>query len=154
MEATPGQVVLIADGERQYFAWLEGQGGGGIVFASPEGEVSSDGHIGLVRFSGGVLAGYALRSGKSLQVGGQPIFTSTEPVDVSMEIGPTLVEGFLRGPLASFGRSLHSSAVAGWLTQRACLGPRALLTRAEARGSPPRSWNPCLLSALVRTVGW
>ena len=106
VEGTAGQVVQIANGEDRDFAWVESPETAGIAFTTLEGEVSSDGHFGLVRFSDGILAGYALRSGKSLRVGGEPIFTATELVDVSMEVGSTLVEGYLRGPDGGYRISL------------------------------------------------
>ena len=98
VEGATGQVVQIAHGDHRDFAWLEGPGAAGVSFVSPVGDISSDGHAGLVRFTDGILAGYALRSGRSLEVGGEAIFAVTEPVDASIEVGPTLVEGYVRGP--------------------------------------------------------
>jgi hypothetical protein len=98
VDATLGQVVQIAHGEDRDFAWLEGRQTPGVEFASPAGGISSDGHSGLVRLKDGVVAGYALRNGGSLIVGGDVVFTSTEPIDASVEVGSTLVEGYLRGP--------------------------------------------------------
>ena len=98
VEGAQGHVVEVAQGEYRDFVWLRGSDDADVSFEASEGEVGSDGRIGVLRFAEGRLAAYALRNARSLQIADTKVLASTAPVDASLTIGQTLLEGYVRGP--------------------------------------------------------
>ena len=98
VSATGGKVSEMELGNLIDLAWLQDGSADDIQFSGPTGAVTSDGRFGLIRYDGTRVAGYNVQDGTGLTAGKNELFTATEPIDMSLELTLTEVDGFVRGP--------------------------------------------------------
>ena len=102
VSATGGKVAEMELGNLIDLAWLQDGSADDIQFSGPTGTVTSDGRFGLIRYDGTRVAGYNVQDGTGLTAGKNELFTATEPIDMSLEITLTEVDGFVRGPESGY----------------------------------------------------
>jgi len=79
-----GQALRLALEGVEDWAWVSG--GDTVSLATPAGALRSDARFGLVRFSGGQPRAFNVQDGHFLEVGGQVLYASAEPGDLSREL--------------------------------------------------------------------
>ena len=104
--AVGGQAVQVALDTRLDMVWARSAASTDVTFDSPAGAASSDGVFGFVRFDGQEIAAYSVQDATSLTAGGTAAFNATEALDISLQVSPTGLAGFVRGPESGYELSL------------------------------------------------
>ena len=77
-----------------------------VSVSGPSTAFSSDGRFGLVRLGETAPLAYQVQDGRFLNQDGAPVFSASEPIDLSLAHSDTSLAGFVRGTDAGFGLSL------------------------------------------------
>ena len=102
-----GKVVQMALQPLNDLAWLRDGVSTSVQFSGPAGAVESDGRFGFIRYEDERVAGFNVQDGSFLNSGEETIFDASEPIDASLGITPTQVNGYIRGPESGYDISLR-----------------------------------------------
>ena len=101
-----GQALQVSIGDRLDIAWTRDATATEVGFQGPAGSTLSDGVFGLARYDGSAVTGYNAQDATFLTTDGELNFNATETVDISIEVAPTRLNGYVRGPDSGYELSV------------------------------------------------
>ena len=101
-----GEAIQVTSDAGLDVTWVRNATATEVGFDSPAGAVHSDGVFGLARFDGQDVSVFNVQDGTFLTAAETLIFVATETVDISVEVTPTGLAGFVRGPDSGYELSV------------------------------------------------
>ncbi len=101
-----GQALQVSISAGQDIAWVRDAAAIEVIFEGPAGNTHSDGVFGLARIDGVEVTGFCVQDGTFLTTADELNFLATEAVDISVEVTPTGLDGYVRGPDSGYELSV------------------------------------------------
>ena len=98
--AQGGEAALVALAGVRDLAWLRNANASEVAASGPDVRLVSDARFGYVRYIDGQLTRFAAQDATYLLANGEPVFTASAMIDVSMARDDST--GFVRGPSAGY----------------------------------------------------
>ncbi len=102
-----GKAAQMELGALRDLAWVQDGSEESLQLAGPSGVVRSDARFGLIRYDGSRVAGFNVQDATTLSADGEELFSASEAIDVSLELTPVEVDGFVRGPDSGYTIALR-----------------------------------------------